>query len=377
MNGLTDFLLSVEDPCERLKRSGLPVYLYGTGDGADKILALLERGGVKVEGVFASDGFVRERSFHGFRVESLREVEAREGKIAAVLCFGLEPEETDAFRERLAGHLFLAPAVPVFGETLVDHAFVREHREQLERVEGWLSDELSKELFRKVLAYSVSGDPAYLLACGAEAETAPAAYVLHRGEHIDVGAFDGDTALEFLRGNPDCPNVIAFEPDRANFAKLCRNTEGFPVEPVRGAVSDRMGGGSFAGNKGRGSALRSGEGETPVYTLDGFCGYPYISSDGRPVGGIKIDAEGQDKEVLAGASNLITHCRPVIGVSAYHRGEDLVEIPLLLKRLDYRSQLFFRKKRCIPAWDTVFYAVPEGNSQLFKTEDLKNRKNML
>ncbi|MBQ0091715.1 MAG: FkbM family methyltransferase, partial [Clostridiales bacterium] len=88
MGELTEFLLSLKEPHEILKERGLPVYLYGTGDGADKISAYLEEKGVKIRGVFASDGFVRDREYRGYRVRSLGEVEKEEGVTAAVQCFG-------------------------------------------------------------------------------------------------------------------------------------------------------------------------------------------------------------------------------------------------------------------------------------------------
>lgn len=360
MGSLTEFLLGLKEVHETLAESGLPVYLYGTGDGADKISAYLESHGVKISGVFCSEGFVRDREYRGFRVQSLEEVERKEKKIAAVLCFGLEPEECDAATDRLREHLFLAPAVPVYGDTVIDRAFVREHSEAIERVYEKLSDGLSKELYRRVLAYSVTGEPAYLL-CGDERaeNTLPAGYYDHASGHIDVGAFDGDTALAYLQGNPRVRKITAFEPDEATFRKLCRKTEGLPVEAVHAAVSDRAENAGFAGGKGRGSHLVSGAGGINVVTLDGFFGFPFVSSHGEEIGSIKVDAEGMDKEVLCGAANLITACRPAVCVSAYHRGEDLTELPLLLKRLDYRSALFFRKKRCIPAWDTVFCLIPQ------------------
>ena len=57
------------DLWEYLAKERRPVALYGTGDGADKIISVLERYGLKdlIIAVFASDGFVRDRSFKGFK----------------------------------------------------------------------------------------------------------------------------------------------------------------------------------------------------------------------------------------------------------------------------------------------------------------------
>ena len=60
------------DLWEYLSAERRPIALYGTGDGADKIIAVLENLGLSdlIAAVFASDGFVRNRSFHGFKVMS-------------------------------------------------------------------------------------------------------------------------------------------------------------------------------------------------------------------------------------------------------------------------------------------------------------------
>ncbi len=46
---------------DRLKAHDKPIFLYGTGNGADKIIAALDKYGVSLDGIFASDGFVTGR----------------------------------------------------------------------------------------------------------------------------------------------------------------------------------------------------------------------------------------------------------------------------------------------------------------------------
>ena len=67
-----------------------PVFLYGMGDGAEKIGAYLRSNGIIPAGVVASDGFVRGQSFGGFRVKSISEAESEYGRLCLALCFGLE-----------------------------------------------------------------------------------------------------------------------------------------------------------------------------------------------------------------------------------------------------------------------------------------------
>ena len=48
---------------ELLRRTEKPIVLYGMGNGADKIIDWCEENGVRVQGVFASDEFVRGQQF--------------------------------------------------------------------------------------------------------------------------------------------------------------------------------------------------------------------------------------------------------------------------------------------------------------------------
>ena len=43
---------------DKLSSEKRPIILYGTGNGADKILDDCDKYNIKVSGVFASDGFV-------------------------------------------------------------------------------------------------------------------------------------------------------------------------------------------------------------------------------------------------------------------------------------------------------------------------------
>jgi FkbM family methyltransferase len=243
----------------------------------------------------------------------------------------------------------------VYGEGELTKEWLWEHKEDVERIYGWLEDDLSKDLYLRVLAYHITGEISYL-ECEGDTLLPPHGYFDHALYHLDVGAYDGDTALEYLAGNPECKKIIAFEPNPKTYAKLVRNTDPTRVECILAACGREDGTATQTGS-GRGSRLTEGEGDVVIRSLDSVCGYPFIGSDGLPVGSVKIDAEGEDVPVLQGAGNLITACKPALCVSAYHRAYDLLEIPLHIKRLNYKGRLYFRKKPYVPAWDTVFYSI--------------------
>ena len=63
----------------RLQKEERPIILYGTGNGADKILDVCTRFSIPVEGVFASSDFVRNRTFREMPVQSIDMIREKYG----------------------------------------------------------------------------------------------------------------------------------------------------------------------------------------------------------------------------------------------------------------------------------------------------------
>ena len=80
-----------------LRDTERPIILYGTGDGADKVLNELERLSVPVQGVMASDDFVRGQSFRGFTVKSLSEHLKNYSDPIIIIAFGSIFKNSTAF----------------------------------------------------------------------------------------------------------------------------------------------------------------------------------------------------------------------------------------------------------------------------------------
>ena len=101
---------------ERLKAEQRPIFIYGMGDGAAKIMSAFERFGIPVAGIFASDAFVRGHSFAGFRVHKLSEIEEQVEDPVIVLAFAAGyPELVDYIRALSKRHTLYVPDVPVIG----------------------------------------------------------------------------------------------------------------------------------------------------------------------------------------------------------------------------------------------------------------------
>lgn len=119
---------------------------------------------------------------------------------------------------------------------------------------------------------------------------------------LDIGAHHGHTAIKYVERFPGC-RIFAFEPVSANFNRLKNAVSHLPaITPVRSAVGDKRGKadiGLHPVNSEAHSLVRKPGTETEcieVTTIDDFCADRGIQPDF-----IKIDTEGFELEVLAGA----------------------------------------------------------------------------
>lgn len=117
---MLDFITEKTDCWDYLKSADLPVFIYGMGDGALKIMSVFERYGIPLAGFFASDEFVRGHTFQGHLVHTLSQIEALIDDFVIVLAFAAGHQSLyDRINEIAKRHILLAPDVPVAGETLL------------------------------------------------------------------------------------------------------------------------------------------------------------------------------------------------------------------------------------------------------------------
>ena len=115
---MLSFIRETKSVWERMRECAKPLVLYGMGNGADKILNWCEENQVKVQGVFASDEFVRGQQFRGFTVERFDALKERLGEeLLVVIAFASErPEVLQRFAELDAEQEVVAPHLPLFEE---------------------------------------------------------------------------------------------------------------------------------------------------------------------------------------------------------------------------------------------------------------------
>lgn len=336
-----------------LKSAQKPILIYGTGNGADKIIDELEKNNISINGVFASDGFVRERYFHNMKVLSFYQAEEIFDDFIVLFAFGSNrPEVINNIKEISKKHEILAPDVPVCDGDIFNLSFAKKHSDELRKVYDLLNDNLSKKVFEETTLFKLDGKIDRLFSC----ETDPDetfSNILRLNDSaafLDLGAYNGDTVIDFATRFPYYSQIIALEPDIKNYKKLVNNTACYNnVVCINSAVSDSDGFIGFSNNNSRSSKF-GGDKLIPSISIDSL-------SQKYNFDFINIDVEGLEYKTILGGKNTITEKKPKMLVSCYHKSEDYFKLPLKILEFNPNYKIYMRHFPYVPAWDTAFYFV--------------------
>lgn len=339
-----------------LKNVGEPVVMYGTGNGGDKVFEAFEKLNISVSGVCASDGFVRNRFFHGFKVMPISYFEEKYTNFTVAVVFGSSvPGVMENIKALSQKHTVVVPCVPVVGNEIFDESCKEKHTDEINRAYSLLADEKSKEVFSSYINFQFSGKLKYLFSCETP-ENEAFINCIHLGDkenYVDIGAYKGDTVEKFLKyTNGKYGSIIAAEPDVKTFNKLvnnCGQLKNFKAVnmPVTNEDKEVL----FSSDAGRQSKIGKGELRKAV-SLQSLCGDILPSY-------IKADAEGEELMILEGGALLLKKCTPKMNIAAYHKNEDIFKIPILLNEISESYKIYLRHHPYIPAWDTNYYCEQE------------------
>ncbi|WP_319543113.1 FkbM family methyltransferase [uncultured Pseudodesulfovibrio sp.] len=175
---------------------------------------------------------------------------------------------------------------------------------------------------------------------------------------IDGGACYGDTALHFATQTSG--QIYSFEFMRENVELFHKNMELNPkykdrvtlVERPLGARSDEK---LYAVFNGPGTSISDkktdGAVEFSSITIDDF-----VKENGvEKIDFIKFDIEGSEENALRGATETIRKFKPKLAICGYHKKDDLIVLPKLIKELLPEYSLYL-DHHTINNTETVIYA---------------------
>lgn len=336
---------------EKIKESALPVVVYGMGNGADKVIDEFNRLEIPVMGVTASDNFVRGQSFRGFTVKKLSEFE---GEFILAIAFATcIPEVMNHIYSLCEKHRVIVPCVPVFGDEIFNREFIERNEAKINAAYDLFEDE-SKNVFAGCVNFMFGGELDVLRNITTEKdEIFSGVFRMGKNESfLDLGAYRGDTVEEFLHYcGGEYGEIIALEPDRRTFRKLCAYLEKVPrSEANQKAIYSERTELIFSSKAGRQSTI-SDKGEcVETATVDELC-------EGRNITYIKMDVEGAENAALDGAGKTLKKQRPKLNIALYHKSADIFELPLKIAQINPEYKFYLRRHPYIPCWDMNLYCV--------------------
>lgn len=343
-----------------LQTTSRPILIYGMGNGAEKVLEMCRTCHIAPAALFASDSHARTGEFQGFPVLSRTDALTKYPDALILLAFGTErPEEIRDILALGQSHPLRIPDVPLLGGESLTPEAVKERRDELRRCRALFSDDASLALFDSLLEAKLTGLPEAMLAnTSSRAELLSLLDLGPREDYLDLGAYRGDTMEEFLSlTGGSYHTMTAMEPDAHNYQKLQAAFGHFPrtiLQPLASwNVPTVL---EFTGKGGRNCCKKP---ELPgKYThLHPVKALP-VDELSLPVSYAKMDVEGAEAETLLGMERTLSRCRPKLLISAYHKPDDFITLPLLTAQLLPEADFYLRRTPCIPAWEIQLCVLP-------------------
>lgn len=239
--------------------------------------------------------------------------------------------------------------------------------------------EVSDPWFTPLSLYRVPVEPGLSITLHGHSVDLASVYLLHQYRYtagsvrvgvnpgdvvLDVGGCWGDTALRFAAQVGPEGKVYTFEFDPESLEVLRTNLSLNPglaarVEVVEKALWDRSGTVAFA-PAGRmtsvtGDAAEESAPRVSAVTLDEWVTERNL---GR-VSFVKLDVEGSERRVLAGARDTLTRLTPRLAIAAYHRDDDLIELARAIDSLAVGYRLYLETFSPVEE-ETVLFASAEA-----------------
>ncbi len=241
--------------------------------------------------------------------------------------------------KRYGTDMFFLPNV---ADAEAQYNLYMKHLPELSDVHDMLADDKSKKIFRAAITGRITRIMQDFIFT-TEHEYFLNGFLPGDGDiAIDGGAYDGDTASDFVRQGA---KVYAFEMDTDNYQKCIKPAEefGFTIENL--GLNDKVSE-AFYSQSGVGSHKLSNQ------TGGGVVGHfidldTYVEEKNLPrVDYLKLDIEGSELEALRGSAKTIVRWKPKMAICVYHKPEDLWTLPTYIKslRADYEFQ--FRHHTC-------------------------------
>ncbi|BBE30616.1 hypothetical protein OSSY52_07570 [Tepiditoga spiralis] len=234
--------------------------------------------------------------------------------------------------------------------------FYLENKEKILKTFNYFKDDLSKKIFIKYLKTHIYKIPQVIPNGNIKNQYFPYDIKLNYNRFINCGAYNGDTIKQLNQKIGKVETIVCFEPDKNNYSKLIdylnnnkENIAEYILTSPCGVYSENKILYFDEGNNTNSRVNKNGNVAIQVIKLDD------VLLNYSPTL-IQMDIEGSELEALYGAKKIIKENIPDLSICVYHTPEHMWEIPLFIKSLYGKYQLYLRNYTGYIS-ETVLYAV--------------------
>lgn len=353
---------------ERLKHTDLPIVLFGAGCTSNHILKVFRK--KNIEPVCFCDNNIKKQNdkIDSLEVLSLYDVVTRYADCKFYITTQLyyceikrQLLDIGVSDERIVKYDLICQ----FEWEYNYQSFIKDYEEELNEFINELADEKSKETIIARLSFLVTRKRDYVTNVRSNVQYFDKSILDYQRikTFIDVGVYTGDSILEFEKYNDMSQCVIyGFEMDEELYACAKRNLKhlGDKVILFKKAVSDKDGIEYLAGNLGIMQSIEPGTFSEKEKTEIVFetCKLDTVLDKDMSDVFIKMDIEGAELSAIKGAELFIKNNHPILAICIYHKAEDIIEIPRIIKNMYSNYELYVRHYSDNQT-ETVIYAIPK------------------
>lgn len=339
----------------RLKKSKIPLVLWGASKLAKLIYRILKDNNIPVSSVFI-DNPNDNIGFYGIKIKSFDEICSTYERFNIIIAHSEYHLRNTLLNNEHVEDIFTIFDFPRHGFSW-DNKFLIDNSNEINLFYDNLSDTFSKESFEAYVISRATNSWDRIQPFIVDNQYFLDFIKLTKSEvFIDCGAYTGDTLLDFVQKTQgEFVKYFAYEPSPVN-SKILENIIADRkldnVEIVRKGAWDKQEYFSFEEDTDTSHMTTSITSNNSI-TIETDLIDNLVSP---PITFIKMDIEGAELMALKGASKTISVHKPKLAIAIYHRTDDLITIPAYIKELRPDYKFYFRIHTKLGT-DAVLYAL--------------------
>lgn len=321
------------------------VYIFGAKRLGSNILQLLEKKNIKVLGYVDNNSTLRDTQLDGKKIYVLNQINDKEIPIIIASLNYMYEIETQ-LKDNDYKNVIPFPILSLFYRELESYnqalpelySDYIKNKEKYNEIRLFLKDSDSQNVLDTIIEYRKTYNSSLFskINCGINKQYFEGFMPINPKVYVDGGAFDGDTTIRFLKYYKTPDKIYFIEPDKDSINLAKNNLKNFEsiIEYLPCGISDKEKILNFD-SRGDFSSLFTNTGNISIkcLALDDI-----VKED---VAFIKLDIEGAEVDAIKGARRLIKNGSP-FAICVYHKPSDIWEIPLLIKSINPKYNLYLR-----------------------------------